>query len=217
MKRALPTSRAALSSRPRTPLPATLAKSSTSPLARFFSRADRTMACASGCSESRSRLAARRSTSSGGNVHADRFNRRRRWACPRSACRSCRAQPRRSSVRAPSASPFLMRMPRRAPTPVPTMMAVGVAKPSEQGQAISRTATAGTKLCVTSPVNRYQPRAVASCDAEHHRHEDSRHPVGKLLDRSLVALRFRDHAHDLRQHGVLRRPWWRASGMRPRD
>ena len=45
-----------------------------------------------------------------------------------------------------SASPFLIRMPRRAPTPVPTIMAVGVARPSEQGQAMTRTATAGTKL-----------------------------------------------------------------------
>jgi len=38
-----------------------------------------------------------------------------------------------------SASPPLMRMPSSAPFPVPTMMAVGVANPRAQGQAITRT------------------------------------------------------------------------------
>mmetsp|Transcript_4388 Transcript_4388/g.14184 ORF Transcript_4388/g.14184 Transcript_4388/m.14184 type:complete len:350 (-) Transcript_4388:1009-2058(-) len=37
------------------------------------------------------------------------------------------------------ASPPLMRMPLSAPTPVPTMTAVGVARPSAQGQAMTRT------------------------------------------------------------------------------
>ena len=35
-----------------------------------------------------------------------------------------------------------MRMPKRAATPVPAMMAAGVAKPSAQGQAITSTDTA---------------------------------------------------------------------------
>ncbi len=47
-------------------------------------------------------------------------------------------------------------MPARAPMPVPTMIAVGVARPSEHGQAITSTATACTnateKLPVTSQV-----------------------------------------------------------------
>ena len=38
-----------------------------------------------------------------------------------------------------SASALLKRMPRRAPRPVPTMMAVGVARPSAQGQEMTRT------------------------------------------------------------------------------
>jgi len=42
------------------------------------------------------------------------------------------------------------------------MIAVGVASPSEHGHAISRTATAGTKLRVMSPVARNQPITVAS-------------------------------------------------------
>ena len=40
-----------------------------------------------------------------------------------------------------SASPPVMRMPFSAPLPVPTMMAVGVARPSAQGQAMTSTAT----------------------------------------------------------------------------
>ena len=36
-------------------------------------------------------------------------------------------------------SALLKRMPRRAPRPVPTMMAVGVARPSAQGQEMTRT------------------------------------------------------------------------------
>ncbi len=40
-----------------------------------------------------------------------------------------------------SASAFLMRMPCSAPLPVPTMIAVGVARPSAHGHAMMRTAT----------------------------------------------------------------------------
>ena len=39
-----------------------------------------------------------------------------------------------------SASPPLIRIPLAAPTPVPTMTAVGVARPSAQGQAMTSTA-----------------------------------------------------------------------------
>lgn len=42
-------------------------------------------------------------------------------------------------------SPPLMRMPFRAPTPVPTIMAVGVASPSEHGQAMDSTVIAYSK------------------------------------------------------------------------
>ena len=40
-------------------------------------------------------------------------------------------------------------------------------------------------------------------NAEHHRHENPGHRVRELLDGRLVALRFGDHAHDLRQHSIL--------------
>ena len=44
-------------------------------------------------------------------------------------------------------SAFLMRTPARAPRPVPTMMAIGVASPSAHGQAMMRTATALRSAC----------------------------------------------------------------------
>ena len=42
-------------------------------------------------------------------------------------------------------SPPLINIPLRAPIPVPTITAVGVAKPRAQGQAINRTARACVK------------------------------------------------------------------------
>ena len=56
-----------------------------------------------------------------------------------------------------SASAFFTRMPAAAPRPVPTMIAVGVARPSAQGQAITSTATALTKAWVKSPAKIHQP------------------------------------------------------------
>ena len=43
-----------------------------------------------------------------------------------------------------SASAFLIKMPARAPRPTPTMIDIGVARPSAQGQAMMRTVTAAT-------------------------------------------------------------------------
>ena len=48
-------------------------------------------------------------------------------------------------------------MPCSAPRPVPTMMAVGVARPSAQGQEMTRTAVMARMEAVRSPVVRYQP------------------------------------------------------------
>ena len=49
----------------------------------------------------------------------------------------------------------LMRMPLTAPTPVPTITAVGVASPSEHGQAIAKTET--------SRVYVYKHKVVGNC------------------------------------------------------
>ena len=58
-----------------------------------------------------------------------------------------------------------MRMPWRAATPVPAMMAAGVASPSAQGQAITSTATARISA-VSSPTPAHsQPTSVSSAMA----------------------------------------------------
>ncbi len=61
-----------------------------------------------------------------------------------------------------SASASLIRMPCRAAAPVPTMMAVGVASPSAQGQAITITDTAFSSPATASPVPSHQPRNVSA-------------------------------------------------------
>ena len=53
-------------------------------------------------------------------------------------------------------------MPNCAPRPVPTSSAVGVAKPSAQGQAMMRTATAGAIACERLPVRANQKPSVAA-------------------------------------------------------
>ena len=59
-----------------------------------------------------------------------------------------------------SAVPLRMKMPRRAAAPVPAMIAVGVARPSAHGQAISTTAMAWASACVAGAPPSSQPPAV---------------------------------------------------------
>ena len=54
-----------------------------------------------------------------------------------------------------------IRMPSCAPRPVPTMSAVGVARPSAQGHAMMSTATAAVNASAGSPVIASQPTRVA--------------------------------------------------------
>ena len=60
------------------------------------------------------------------------------------------------------ASASLIKMPRLAAAPVPTMMAVGVASPSAHGQAITSTATAFRIARSQSPLTQAQPSKVTS-------------------------------------------------------
>ena len=64
-----------------------------------------------------------------------------------------------------STSGPLMRMPSWAPRPVPTSRAVGVARPSAQGQAMMSTATAALKAAAASPVLPSQKPRVATAMA----------------------------------------------------
>mmetsp|Transcript_5553 Transcript_5553/g.14110 ORF Transcript_5553/g.14110 Transcript_5553/m.14110 type:complete len:115 (+) Transcript_5553:1195-1539(+) len=83
-----------------------------------------------------------------------------------------------------NASPPLIRMPRLAPRPQPTTTAVGVAKPSAQGQEITKQAIPNIKLNVvgSSPRSSYQ-EAGTTFDSQSAYHtmyvrSEVRHTVG---------------------------------------
>ena len=97
-------------------------------------------------------------------------------------------------------------MPSSAALPVPTMMAVGVARPSAHGQAMMMTAMVVPMASVQRPSsgpNSAQPANVSAASAEHDRDEPRRDLVGEALHRRLRALGVLDEAHDLRQRRVL--------------
>ena len=76
------------------------------------------------------------------------------------------------------------------------MIAVGVASPSAQGQAITSTATALTSATVGSPTSHHVEHERQRCDRDDDRDEHARNPVGEPLDRCLRALRFADQPDD---------------------
>ena len=97
-------------------------------------------------------------------------------------------------------------MPSSAARPVPTMTAVGVARPRAQGQAMIRTA-----MVVVIAIVRFSvagPKTAQSSErgerAEDDRgHEDRGDLVGQPLHGDLGALRVLDEADDLGQRGVV--------------
>jgi hypothetical protein len=88
-----------------------------------------------------------------------------------------------------SASASLIRMPCRAATPVPAMMAAGVARPSAQGQAITSTATALRIAGSQSPPYQAPAGQRQRRQCQHHRHEHGADAVDEPLDRRLGGLR----------------------------
>ena len=102
-----------------------------------------------------------------------------------------------------STSGPLIRMPSWAPRPVPTISAVGVARPSAHGQAMISTATAAVNAAV-------EPGAGAEPEAEGARrrarctigHEDAGDPVGQPLHLGLAVLRLLDQPGHLGELGV---------------
>ena len=128
---------------------------------------------------------------------------RRSMPSPRSsACPSCRTRRCRRRLDRSSTSPPLISTPRAAPRPVPTMIAVGVARPRAHGQAMISTATAASRPAPGSPA---KSDPAGEGEQRHHqddRNEHPRDPVGQALHRGLRALRLLDQAHDLRQRGV---------------
>ena len=131
--------------RPWMPCPGTLANSVTGGIARPRSFARVTIASASGCSEPCSRAPASASTSSSVST-----------IVLAAAAGTTSVTTGRPTVSVPvlskttvltrwscsSAAALLISTPCSAPFPVPTMIAVGVARPMAHGQAMTRTATA---------------------------------------------------------------------------
>ena len=92
------------------------------------------------------------------------------------------------SERVSRASPLRNSTPNSAARPVPTMIAVGVARPMAQGQATTSTATALTRAMVIAGAG---PRASQSDEGQEGDGDDDRgehpdHPVGELLDRQFA-------------------------------
>ncbi len=155
-RRWLPSARVRPSTSPRMPRPgsAWLAASA----GRWMSRspAASSTARASGCSLPCCRAPARRSSSFSSMPAAARWT-TRGWPEVRVPVLSNATTETRCASSSASAS--LIRMPWRAATPVPAMIAAGVARPRAQGQAITSTATALISACSTpAPASSQPPR-----------------------------------------------------------
>ena len=113
-----------------------------------------------------------------------------RRSAQRSACRSCRRRRCRPGGRASSASPPRMRIPASAPRPVPTMIAVGVARPIAHGQAMITTADERGQRegqARLGAEQRTRRRTSAAATTRTAGHEDLADPVGEALDRRLAS------------------------------
>ena len=105
-----------------------------------------------------------------------------------------------------STSGPLISRPSWAPRPVPTTSAVGVARPSAQGQAMISTATAAVKAVVAAGAG-HQPEAErAHGQDDDDGDEDGGDPVGQALHGRLAALGLADQPGDLGQLRVRPHP-----------
>ena len=95
-------------------------------------------------------------------------------------------------------------MPASAPRPVPTMIAVGVARPIAHGQAMTRTAIAATRAWVRrgSGPSTNQTRNVRGGHDQDGRDEDLGDAVGQAGDGRLRALGALDELDDPGERGV---------------
>ena len=136
----LPRRTATPSTRALTPLPVTDSNASTDESWILRASAPATIAAARGCSLARSRLAASRNSRTSSKSFAGWML--TRWGFP-SVSVPVLSTTRVSTFRMNSiASAFLKSTPMVAPLPIATMIDIGVANPSAQGQAIINTATA---------------------------------------------------------------------------
>ena len=128
---------------PSAPLPVGESKSVTAGIPILRPSAALTIASARGCSDDRSTAAASRSTVSSLNPVPEMIRVTDGWPSVSVPVLST-IKVSIFSIRS-RASAFLIRTPKPAPRPTPTMIDMGVARPSAQGQAMISTATAATK------------------------------------------------------------------------
>ena len=117
--------------------------SSTLPRSRLRSLAARTIASASGCSLARSTLAASRRISVSSKPSAGTIA--TTFGLPSVSVPVLSTTSVSTFSMRSSASAFLISTPACAPRPTPTMIDIGVARPSAQGQAMMSTLTAATR------------------------------------------------------------------------
>ena len=101
-----------------------------------------------------------------------------------------------------STSAPLIRMPRRAPRPVPTSSAVGVARPSAQGQAMMSTAMATSSARDGSPVASHQPAKVSAASTSTTGTNTADTRSARRCTGALRGLGPLDEPRDAGEHGV---------------
>ena len=188
---------------PRHPSPGSESKSEGSgKSSKWRAFAPATIARASGCSLGDSTAAANRSTSS------------LRKPCGRDHPLQARLSLRQRAglvdhhlvtfSRRSSAAASLMSTPFCAPRPTPTMIDIGVARPSAHGHAMISTETAPSSACASCGGGPDEPprRAQRDGNQDDRRHEQRGHAIDEPLHRRARALRLRDHVHDLREQRV---------------
>ena len=105
-----------------------------------------------------------------------------------------------------STSGPLIRMPSWAPRPVPTISAVGVARPSAHGQAMISTATAAVNAARPAVAGAEPEAEGGDGERDHDGHEDPGDPVGEPLHLGLAVLGVLDQPGHLSQLGVRADP-----------
>src|SRR6266540_1128021 len=162
--------------------------------------AARTMASASGCSLSRSTAAPSRNSSS--EVKPSVLSTAVTSGSPFVSVPVLSSTTVSRAAICSSAIAFLKRMPRCAPRPVPTMIAVGVASPSASGQVITTTVIATSSASKTGrSTTPNQTKNVPSPPISATRTSQNA-ALGEPLRRRLRVLRFLNELHDLRKGGV---------------
>ena len=162
----------------------------------------RTIAAASGCSLARSTLAASRRISFSSKP-VGRHDRHDLGLPSVSVPVLSTTSVSTFSIRS-SASAFLISTPACAPRPTPTMIDIGVARPSAQGQAMISTVTAATRPNARrgSGPNAAQAAKASNRHGDDRRHEPAGDLVGEPLDRRPASLRLGHHLDDPGQHRV---------------